>query len=116
MNLLELQQLVEGFIERGSNPEEIRVCVPIKTIGAIGGTPVADIKSIQLGFDWDHGKLLLYTDKNLMLEDPDTLQKLRKEMDDMGWSKFENDRLKRENKKLLKRIEEIEQQLGTPNE
>lgn len=114
MQILEFKKILDDICSR-RDPERlegIRVCVPIETVGAVGGTPTTNIKSVQLGFDWDNNKLMLYTEKKLMLEDPDTLGRLRKECQEMGWTAYENGNLKRENKRLLKRIKELEEQLG----
>ena len=113
MNLLDLKQLVEQYTRNKEDYklEQIRVCIPIKTVSAIGGTPVVDIKSMQSGFDWDNGKLMIYPIEDLSITDHDYLAKMRKEADDLGWSVYEFNNIKRENKKLLKKITELEQML-----
>ena len=110
MNIYEFKQKLDSIIERYPEDrlKDVQVCVPIETVGAVASKHVTHIKSIQMGSDWDHNRLLLYTYEKLMLENPDTLDKLRKEMSDMGWTQYHNNNLKRENKKLLKRIEELE--------
>ena len=111
MNFLEFKKHIDNISERYSEHrlENLTVCVPIETVGAVGGTPTTAIKDVHVGFDWDDKKLMLYTEKKLMLEDPDTLGALRKECQDMGWTAYENGNLKRENKRLLKRIKELEE-------
>lgn len=108
MNLLELKQLVERFTKNKEDYEleQIRICIPIKTVSAIGGTPVVDIKSIHKGFDWDNGKLMIYPIEDLSKTDYDYLANLRKQADELGWSVYEFNNLKRENKKLKKMLED----------
>jgi hypothetical protein len=109
MNILEFKKMIDSFVERESDYrlENLRVCVPIETVGSIGGTRCSDIKRIANGFDWDQGKLMLYTEDKLMLENPDTLGKLREECKEMGWTRYEIENLKRENKRLLKEIKKL---------
>lgn len=109
MNLLELKQKIDSMCERYNEDylECIQICIPIEKVGASGGTPTVPVKSAIKGFDWDNNKLMLYPETNLMLENPDTLDKLREECRTMGWTQYENNNLKRENKRLHKIIAEL---------
>lgn len=112
VSLFDFYERLGMLMERTSrDPKLMKVCVKVEKIGAVGGTPTVDIATLFLGFDWDHNKLILHPSTPLMLENPDTLGKLREEMKEIGWSKYENDNLKRENRKLLKRIKELEDML-----
>ena len=115
MNLLELQTIVNDLVGRQTNrhrnPEEVNVCIPIKTVNAIGGTPCVDVKSILIGFDWDSNKLMIYPVEDLSRTDHDYLANMRKQADELGWSVYEFTNLKRENKKLLKKIETLQEML-----
>lgn len=111
MNILELQQRINHIVDqhsRNKNLEDIRVCIPIITPSAIGGTPCIDIKSIQLGFDWDNNKLMLYPIEDLSRTDHDYLANIRKEAAELGWSVYEMGNLKREIKFLKKLLKEKE--------
>ena len=109
MNLKELYDIVEReiitFNQRHQDPTEIRVCIPIQTVTAFGGTPGVDIKSIHHGFDWDMGKLMLYPEKDLSLTDQISLDQLREEHKKAGWTVYEVGNLKREIKKLNKQLD-----------
>lgn len=104
MTLQELYNIVEQAMLHCTNPEDIRVCIPIQTLNAISGTPCVDIKSIHKGFDWDNNKLMLYPEKDLSLTDNDVIAKMRKEAKEMGWTAYDVTNLKREIKSLRKRL------------
>jgi hypothetical protein len=112
MNLFEFQQRINYIVEsqqsRNRNPEDIRVCIPIKTPSAIGGTPCIDVESVHLGFDWDNNKLMLYPTEDLSRSDHDYLANIRKQAEELGWSVYEMGNLKREIKHLKKLLKEKE--------
>ena len=43
----------------------------------IGGTPHTNIQSINLGFDWDRGKLIIYPEQTLSEIDRDEIKTLK---------------------------------------
>ena len=55
MNLKQLYDIIERQMilceQRHQDPAEIRVCIPIQTAKAIGGTPCANVKQANKGFD-----------------------------------------------------------------
>lgn len=108
MNLQEIYDAVEHAMmqcqQRNQDPSEIRVCIPIQTVNAVGGTPCADIKSVYKGFDWDNNKLMLYPEKDLSLTNNVSLTNMRKEAKEMGWTAYEVGSLKREIKSLRKQL------------
>ncbi len=109
MNLKELKEQVDWLYEHQLRrnqhaPEDITVSIVVKTAGSIGGTPCVGVKSMQTGFDWDNGKLMIYPEKDLRSIEADELERLRKASDKEGWAQYENVNLKRENKKLKEEI------------
>ena len=110
MNLSELRDVIDRVIENhnqyGGGREvvaSIVVCVP----GMIGGTPTVNVKSIQAGFDWDNGKLLIYPEKDLRTIEADEILALRKYVEKEGWVEYEMRGLKAEVKRLQKQLKEI---------
>jgi hypothetical protein len=111
MNLFELKGRIDTIALRyydDDDLKQIRVCIPIKTPSAIGGTPCIDIDSIHLGFDWDNNKLMLYPTEDLSRTDHDYLANLRAKAAELGWSVYEMGNLKREIKLLKKLLKEKE--------
>ena len=112
MNLKQLYDIIEREVihceKRHQDPATIKVCIPIQTVNAIGGTPCADVRQANKGFDWDDNKFMLYPEKNLSLTDHDYLDKMRKEAEDIGWTGNDVRNLKAEIKKLKKQLAENE--------
>ena len=109
MNLKELKEQVDWLYEHQllrhqHAPEDITVSIVVKTAGTVGGTPGVGVKSMQSGFDWDNGKLMIFPEKDLRSIEADELERLRKASDKEGWAQYENVNLKRENKKLKEEL------------
>jgi hypothetical protein len=109
MNLKELKEQVDWLYEHQllrhqHAPEDITVSIVVKTVGTVGGTPGVGVKSMQSGFDWDNGKLMIYPEKDLRSIEADELERLRKASDKEGWAQYENMNLKRELKKLKEEL------------
>jgi len=109
MKLSELHRLVSVYHdEERMVREDPEVVIQIKLpYSTVGGQPTVRVKSIQMGFDWDHGKFIITPEENLTPADRDFAEQMRKMQDDLGWVKYENRGLKAEIKKLKK-------QLGAP--
>ena len=109
MNIFELKEKLDHIIstKRDYELDRMQVVIPIKSVGAAGGTPCVDIKSVIAGFDWDDGKLMLYPVEDLSRTDHDYLAKMKEQASGLGWSVYEFQNLKRENKRLLKEIKTL---------
>jgi len=108
MNIKELKDQVDRLYENQclfshNHPEDITVGIVVKS-GGVGGTPIVGIKSIQAGFDWDNGKLMIYPEKGLRVVRDDELLALRKASEEYGWALYENRGLKADIKKLNAKI------------
>ena len=42
--------------------------------GTIGGSPKVLLRRCQAGFDWDHGKVILYPEKNMTSVSPEAVK------------------------------------------
>lgn len=115
MNLLELKEKLNNLYIKYSDYDLKQIEIGIKTdvVSAIGGTYITPVKNINKGFDWDKNKFIIIPEKDLRETDKDELSKLRKEASDIGWNIYENRNLKREIKKLQKRIKELEENLNS---
>lgn len=114
MNLEELKRSVDFLFDNsnryGYNDAETKtVGIEIKVIGSVGGTPICGVRSIQAGFDWDSGKIIIVPERNLRLVDVDELEILRKKYEELSWKKYEIDGLKREIKKLKEENQKLKQ-------
>jgi hypothetical protein len=100
---MKLSQLISQ-LERGNLDPDLDIVIvtklPYTTIGAVPSTPV---KNISTGFDWEHGKLLIWPEENLTPSDTDFEKKFRDMQDKYGWADYENRNLKAEIKKLKKK-------------
>ena len=109
MNLLDFYNKIESICESHEDQwEDITVGVRNHIVGVIGGTPIVEVKNINLGFDWDNRKLIIDTVKPMRETDKDEVASIRKKYDEVGWSQYEIKNLKAENAKLRKRIKELE--------
>lgn len=100
MNLKELKERIDYIYNNARSPEDINVGIKIDTVNHAGGTPVCNINSIMKGFDWDDNKVIITAEHGLRKTDANELEKLRKEANELGWSVYEVNNLKRENKRL----------------
>ena len=112
MNIKELRNQVVRLFENQcgfaqKSPEDVIVGIVIKP-GGVGGTSVVGIRSIQAGFDWDNGKLMIYPEKDLRVIEADELLAMRKAIEKDGWAQYENRGLKSDIKKLNAKIALLE--------
>ena len=108
MTLSELKELVEQMeqqtIRQRLNLEDVQVVIATHKVGLIGGTPNTNIKYINLGFDWDRGKLIIHPEQTLREIDRDEIKTLKDKCEDLGWSKYKIDKIVKENKKLKEQL------------
>lgn len=61
---MKVQELMKILSEANPNDEvRMRVELPNSTVGA---SPAVTVKSASIGFDWDNGSVLLYTDRHVI--------------------------------------------------
>ena len=108
MTLSELKELVEQTeqqaIRQRLNLEDVQVVIATHKVGLIGGTPNTNIKCINLGFDWDRGKLIIYPEQTLREISRDEIKTLKDKYEELGWSKYKIDKIVKENKKLKEQL------------
>lgn len=110
MNLSELRDVINIAIEnhnRYGGGREVVASIVVRVPGMIGGTPTVNVKSIQAGFDWDNGKLLIYPEKDLRTIEADEILALRKANEKEGWAEYENRGLKAQVKRLNAVIKQL---------
>lgn len=108
MTLSELKELVEQMeqqaIRQRLNLEDVQVVIATHKVGLVGGTPNTNIKCINLGFDWDRGKLIIHPEQTLREIDRDEIKALKDKYEELGWSKYKIDKIVKENKKLKEQL------------
>lgn len=97
---------------RSERLEEFRVGIKTLKLNCVGGTYLTDINSVYFGFDWDNNKLIISPTKELREVNLDEVASMRDELSKIGWTAYQFNSLKRENKKLIARIKELEGQLN----
>ncbi len=72
---------LKDFLEK-IRPDNLEneVEIVIESQGSIGGTPTVKIKNIQVGFDWDNKKILIYTDTPVIKLTQEELEDVRKSL------------------------------------
>ena len=108
MTLLELKELVcaieQQAIRQRLNLEDVQVVIATHKVGLIGGTSNTNVKSANLGFDWDTGKLLIYPEQTLREINRDEIKALKDNYEELGWSKYKIDKIVKENKRLKEQL------------
>ena len=106
MKFSELKRLVD-LHHRPDHYEDPEVVIQIKLpYVTVGAKPSVSLKSVQMGFDWEHGKFILMPEENLTPSDRDFAEQMKKMQDRAGWADYENRGLKAEIKKLKKQLKE----------
>jgi hypothetical protein len=105
MKLSELKRLVDLHHRDGhyEDPEVvIKINLPYSTVG---GLPTVKVKSMWMGFDWDHGKFIITPEEDLTPSDRDFTKQMTEMQERAGWADYENRNLKAEIKRLKKKYE-----------
>ena len=105
MKLSELKRFIDrhNLMEREDPEVVIRIKMPYTTVGA---SPTVKVKNVQMGFDWDAGKLMLYPEEHLTPSDRDFAKQMTEMQERAGNADYENRNLKAEIRRLKKQIKE----------
>ena len=105
MKFSELKQFVDLYDNRvyREDPEVVvKIKLPYSTVGAM---PTVKIRSAHMGFDWDAGKLIFYTEEELTPSDRDFAKQMSDMQERAARADFENRNLKAEIRRLKKLLE-----------
>lgn len=112
MNLTELQTIVNAAVENciisNFNPDNITVGIHTAVLGQIAGIHLTDIQTANLGFDWDRNKFIVSPKKSLREIDRDEILELKKKYDEIVWSTYKINQMKRENDQLKRQLVQYE--------
>lgn len=105
------------------NADKIRVGINVRRIPAIGGTPIVDIKCLNLGMDFDRGKIIIFPDVDLREIGRDEIASLIEKYEELSWKqnkitglRNENEKVKREITALQEKIEKLQAKNGVLQE
>ena len=107
-NLKEVVEVISKSIERkNKKPEDVVLGIRVQNVGAIGPSPVTDVLSLSLGFDWDEGRCIIYPMKTLREIDLDELARIREKYNSDGLKQFEYGQFKKKYETLLDKYEDL---------
>lgn len=106
MKVDEATDQLGGVIARQPNREWTLV-VKVFNPGSVGGTPCVAVKRMDVGFDWDNGKVMIETDLPLTTLTPEDVAAIHKSAKDgQSWHAFQA------YKKQAERIKTLEAELA----
>lgn len=112
MNLEEFKQAIDFAHQQCEHPyqtpEEITVRIPVYRLGSDGHRSCVDVANATLGFDWEKGSFLITPAKELRETDCDEIKKLRDEYEELSWSLYKINQLKRANKELQRQLKQMQ--------
>ena len=77
MNVIPAIEQLCSLVDRQPG-REWKLFVKVFNPGSIGGTPCVAVKRIDVGFDWDNGKVLIETDVPLTQLSPEDVAAIHK--------------------------------------
>jgi hypothetical protein len=105
MKLSELKLFVDQHLQY--TIEDPRVVIQIKLpYSTVGAQPTVEVKSVNMGFDWDDGKFILTPEEQLTPSDRDFAKQMREMQESAIHADRENRSLKAELNQLKKKIKE----------
>jgi hypothetical protein len=106
MKLSELHRIVDLYNrpDHYEDPEiMIRVKLPYATVGAL---PMVKVKSMNMGFDWEAGRFIIWPEEDLTPSDRDFAKQMRDMQERAYNSDYENRNLKAEIRRLKKLLKD----------
>ena len=106
--LKEVVKVIGDSIERQKlDPEEVVLGIRVQNVSAIGPTPITEVLSVSLGFDWDRGRCIIYPMKTLREIELDELANLRKQYNTDGMKQYEFGQFQKKYESLLDKYEDL---------
>jgi hypothetical protein len=106
--LKEVVKVIGDSIERQKlDPEEVVLGIRVQNVSAIGPSPITEVLSVSLGFDWDRGRCIIYPMKTLREIELDELANLRKQYNTDGMKQYEFGQFQKKYEVLLDKYEDL---------
>lgn len=106
--LKEVVKVIDDSIKRQHlEPEKVVLGIRVQNVAAIGPSPVTEVLSVSLGFDWDRGRCIIYPTKPLREVDLDELASIRKAYNTDGLKQYEYGQFQKKYDKLLEQYEDL---------
>ena len=106
--LKEVVKVIGDSIERQKlDPEEVVLAIRVQNVSAIGPSPITEVLSVSLGFDWDRGRCIIYPMKTLREIELDELANLRKQYNTDGMKQYEFGQFQKKYEVLLDKYEDL---------
>ena len=106
--LKEVIKVIGDSIERQKlDPEEVVLGIRVQNVSAIGPSPITEVLSVSLGFDWDRGRCIIYPMKTLREIELDELANLRKQYNTDGMKQYEFGQFQKKYEVLLDKYEDL---------
>ena len=111
MTFAKLKQVVEVIEEsikrQHLDAEKVTMGIRVQNVAAVGPSPITEVLSVSLGFDWDKGRCIIYPMKTLREIELDELAKLREQYNKDGLKQYEYGQFKKKYDKLLDKYEDL---------
>ena len=106
--LKEVVKVIDESIKRQHlEPEKVVLGIRVQNVAAVGPSPVTEVLSVSLGFDWDRGRCIIYPMKPLREVDLDELASIRKAYNTDGLKQYEYGQFQKKYEKLLEQYEDL---------
>jgi hypothetical protein len=104
MTLSELHRIVNLHYSP-DYPDDPELMIAIKLpYATVGSLPMVKVKSMNMGFDWEAGRFIIWPEEDLTPSDRDFAKQMKKMQEELGLTKNENRRLKAEINNLKKQL------------
>ena len=111
MTFAKLKEVVkvidESITWQHLEPENVVVGIRVQNVSAIGPSPITEVLSLSLGFDWDRGRCIIYPTKTLREIDLDELASIRQQYNADGLKQYEYGQFKKKYEALLDKYEDL---------
>lgn len=104
MKLSDISYLLDEY---GDN----ELAITVVRVGTVGSTPTVGVRHLSAGFDWDRGRIIIVPEEPLRQISMDEIKTIKQKYDELGWSYYKTNRIKKENERLKEENAELKSKL-----